>query len=229
MTRIVKEYDERYAEFLAVAQERFYRKGYEQTSVQEIITALGVAKGTFYHYFASKAELLNALVEQQYMHTVAALEPIVTDESHSAVEKLTAFFAHIGNWKAANRDLLIDTLYMFYQDDNLRLRSQMIAKLTAAIAPLLARIIRQGVEETTFNVAYPDEVAEIVLTMGMSCSDTIAGLLLAGTWDADAVRSVERKLVAYERSIERVLGATEGSLHLIPPETLRVWLPDTQG
>ncbi len=226
MVRIVKEYDERYAEFLAMAQELFYRKGYEQTSVQEIITALGVAKGTFYHYFASKAELLNALVEHQYLQTLAALEPIVADESSNAVEKFTALFAHIGSWKADNRDLLVDTLHMFYQDDNLRLRTSMMVKLTAAITPLFARVIRQGVAESAFNVAYPDEVAEIVLTMGLSCSEAIAALLLAGTWDEADVRNIERKLIAYERSIERVLGAPEGALRIIAPETLHIWLPN---
>jgi AcrR family transcriptional regulator len=226
MVRIVKEYDERYAEFLAIAQELFYRKGYEQTSVQKIITALGVAKGTFYHYFASKAELLNALVEHQYLQTVAALEPIVTDESRNAVEKFTALFTHIGTWKAANRDLLVDMLRMFYQDDNLRLRTRMMAQLTAAIVPLLARIIRQGVAEATFDVAYPDEVAEIVLTMGLSCSESIAALLLAGTWNDADIRSIERKLMAYERSIARVLGASEGALRIIDPDILTIWLPN---
>lgn len=228
MARIVKEHDERYADFLGIAQELFYRNGYEQTSVQEIITELGVAKGTFYHYFASKAELLNALVEHRYMQTVAALEPIVTNESLSAVEKFTALFAHISNWKAANRELLIDALRMFYQDDNLRLRSRLMTRLTAAIAPLLARIIQQGVAESIFDVAYPDEVAEIVLTMGLACSEAIAALLLAGTWEDDAVRSIERKLVTYERSIERVLGAAVGSLRLIDADTLNIWLPNQQ-
>ena len=50
MARIIKEYDERYTEFLDVAQKLFYSKGYEQSSVQGIIKAVNVAKGTFYGY-----------------------------------------------------------------------------------------------------------------------------------------------------------------------------------
>jgi AcrR family transcriptional regulator len=228
MARIVKEYDERYTEFLAVAQDLFYRKGYEQTSVQEIINTLGVAKGTFYHYFASKAELLNALVEHQYLQTVAALEPIVADDGQSAVEKFTSLFAHIGTWKTANRDLLMDALRMFYQDENLRLRNTMMAQSNAVVAPLLAQIIRQGVAESVFDVDYPDEVAEIVLTMGLACSEAISTLLLAGTWDETAIHSIECKLLVYQRSIERVLGAEQDALQLIDPDILNIWLPNNE-
>ncbi len=46
MARTVKEYDERYKEFLNVGQRLFYQKGYAQTSVQDIIGEIGVAKGT---------------------------------------------------------------------------------------------------------------------------------------------------------------------------------------
>lgn len=227
MVRVVKAYDERYADFLTVAHELFYRKGYDQTSVQEIISALGVAKGTFYHYFASKAELLNALVEHLYLQTVAALQPIVADESRSAAEKFSDLFLSMGSWEADNHDLLLEAVRMFHQDENLRLRSRMIAQLTTAVAPLVAQIIRQGVDESTFTVDYPDEAAEIVLAMGVACSDVIGALLVAGTWDKAAVQRIERTCMAYERSIERVLGAPKGSLRLIDLQTLAIWLPTT--
>jgi AcrR family transcriptional regulator len=224
MTRTVKEYDERYAEFLAIAQELFYRQGYEQTSVQEIITALGVAKGTFYHYFASKADLLSALVEHLYRQTVATLEPMVADESRSAVDKFNALFVQIGVWEADNRELLIDALHMLYQDKNLRLRSRMMAQSNAVIAPLLARIVRQGVAEGAFAVASPDDAAEIVLAIGMACFDMMSTLILMGPGSTEAAHTMKRKLSAYERSIERVLGAAADSLRLIDSETLQVWL-----
>ena len=54
MARTVKEPDVRRNEILDVAQQFFYTKGYEQTSVHDIIDQIGIAKGTFYHYFGSK-------------------------------------------------------------------------------------------------------------------------------------------------------------------------------
>lgn len=39
----------------------FYKNGYEQTTVEEIIAASKTSKGTFYHYFKGKEALLNSL------------------------------------------------------------------------------------------------------------------------------------------------------------------------
>ena len=39
----------------------FYKKGYEQTTVEDIINASRTSKGTFYHYFKGKESLLNSL------------------------------------------------------------------------------------------------------------------------------------------------------------------------
>ncbi len=225
MSRVVKEYDERYAEFLDVAQELFYQKGYEPTSVQEIIRRVQVAKGTFYHYFESKAALLDALVARMIEQTLAALQPLIDDASLDALTKFQQFFAATGNWKAANRDFLVEMMQVLYRDENVLLRTKMEAAAIALTAPLLAQIIEQGVAEKHFSVAHPTEAAEIVLTMGRACSNALVALLLTKQWDADARAAVERKLCAYERSIERILGADEDSLQLIAPDVLDVWLP----
>ncbi len=49
MARIVKAPDERRTEFIETAQALFYTKGYERTSVNDIIEAVGVSKGAFYY------------------------------------------------------------------------------------------------------------------------------------------------------------------------------------
>ena len=49
--RIVKEHDERKNEIIDTASCIFAQKGYDKTSVNDILNAIGIAKGTFYHYF----------------------------------------------------------------------------------------------------------------------------------------------------------------------------------
>ena len=60
--RIVKEHDERKNEIIETAAALFEQKGYEHCSVNDILNAIGIAKGTFYHYFKSKEEVLDAVV-----------------------------------------------------------------------------------------------------------------------------------------------------------------------
>lgn len=46
------------AKLLRVASAMFAERGFESTSVQQIVTAAGVTKGAMYHYYASKDDLL---------------------------------------------------------------------------------------------------------------------------------------------------------------------------
>ena len=64
MARIVKAHDVRKKEILDTAYALIYSVGYEQTTIEAIIGEMGIAKGTFYHYFKSKLDLLDSLVER---------------------------------------------------------------------------------------------------------------------------------------------------------------------
>lgn len=56
----------------------FYKKGYEQTTVEDIISASKTSKGTFYHYFKGKEALLNSLsdlFDEKYEELAAVIDP----------------------------------------------------------------------------------------------------------------------------------------------------------
>lgn len=57
--------DEKRQEMLAVAERLFCTKGYEATSVQDILDVLHASKGGFYHHFASKEMVLDTLCTQR--------------------------------------------------------------------------------------------------------------------------------------------------------------------
>lgn len=231
MARTVKEYDERYEEFLDAGQRLFYQKGYSQTSVQDIIGEIGVAKGLFYYYFSSKADLLDAIIERMTRQTLAALQPMIDDPTLTAPAKLEQFFSRTQSWKLANRKFLIDLMSVIYRDENLVLRTKILAATMPIAASQLAKIIRQGIAEGVYDVAYPEECAEIVLEIGQGLAQPIANLLLhgppVGVTLEEALQALERRLLAYERSMERVLGAAPGSISMLAPAQLRAWFVET--
>lgn len=57
--------DEKRQEMLAVAERLFCTKGYEATSVQDILDVLPCSKGGFYPHFASKEMVLDTLCTQR--------------------------------------------------------------------------------------------------------------------------------------------------------------------
>ncbi len=223
MARTVKDPDIRRNEILDVAQQFFYTKGYEQTSVQDIIDQVGIAKGTFYHYFGSKVELLDELIERMTDQVMALIEPVVADENLAAAAKFRQFFNVSAGWKAQSKTFLLDILRPYYAHDNAVFRHKMMAVGTTRIAPLLTCIVRQGVREGAFDTDYPDEIGEIVVLILSSFSEGLAFMILQETSNGDLLPAAEKKLIVSQHAIERLLGAAAGSLPIMDVESLKPW------
>ena len=86
MVRVVKDCDVLWNEILDSAQRFFYSKGYEQTSIQDIIDDIRIAKRTFYHYFNSKLDLRDTSIERMSAEILQSTEPTVADDRLGAVE-----------------------------------------------------------------------------------------------------------------------------------------------
>ena len=61
----MKKGDLRRAQILDTAEKLFFDKGYDRTSVQDILDAMGMSKGGFYHYFDSKESVLRSVSERR--------------------------------------------------------------------------------------------------------------------------------------------------------------------
>lgn len=217
---VAKEYDERKTEFLNTAMALFMQQGYDQTSVNAIINAVGVSKGAFYHYFKSKEELLDQLAERAAEQSLAGAQAIVDDPGLSAVEKLNALFAQTNQFKAQNRDLMIAIAQVFYSDGNILLRSRLSERSVERVAPIMAQILKQGQQEGSMNMVNPEETARFVLRIGTEVVQTFASGLGSGPYgpahlSPEARDQIKVAMEVYERSVERILGLNDGSLTLI--------------
>src|SRR5919204_3346182 len=102
MARILKkeEHTAKRNEILDVALRLVYSKGYDKMTIQDILDELRISKGAFYHYFDSKADVLEALVERMVVEQVEPLLfSIVQDPHLTALEKLQGYFDTSVRWK----------------------------------------------------------------------------------------------------------------------------------
>ena len=147
MTRTVKEPDERRSELIATAQQLFYAKGYESTSVRDIVKAVGVAQGTFYYYFDSKTAVLEAAVAEIGAHLLANLQEIVADVTLTTIPKWHKAIQVSGNWKIERKDEMIAVGRLLMMEENVLLRHKLRTETLKVAANEMAKIIAQGVEE----------------------------------------------------------------------------------
>jgi AcrR family transcriptional regulator len=209
--------------FVDVGVRLIQTRGYEQVSIQDVLDELAASKGAFYHYFDSKEGLLSAVVERIVATATATLEPITADPDLNAIEKFEAIFKGLARWKGERRELMLAILEVWASDDNAIVRERLRRDTVVHVAPLLARIVRQGVAEGTFSVSSPDAAARVLIAVIQGTSEVASELFFArqaGTVEFDAV---ERAFDAYTDALERILGLPSGTLELVDEATLHEW------
>lgn len=221
MTRVVKKPDVRKNEILDASQELFFKKGYENTTIQDILDMLNIAKGTFYYYFKSKDELLSALVERTTDQMTVQFTSVM-DSEQNAIQKFNGLFRAGSAYKRSNIDVFVVLLRFLYRDENMLMRTRMFRRIIEKAAPLFADIIRQGIKERLFNTPDPDEIAEMLIKIGQSLNEKICILILDKTRTPEQLCTMlERKIRLYERVLERILGAPRESIEIFIPDDYR--------
>ncbi|MCL5995503.1 MAG: TetR/AcrR family transcriptional regulator [Chloroflexi bacterium] len=229
MARTVKkeEYSAKRNEILAAAQRLVYTKGYERMTIGDILADLQISSGAFYHYFDAKPAVLEALIERIREESEKPLLPIVHDPDLPALEKLQGFFTTLDRLRVAQKTVVVDMLRVWYADDNAIVRQKVDEAVIQQRAPLLAEIVRQGIQEGVFTTAYPDQAGEVILSLLQGMGNTHARLLLSLEQERDELRCIERIVTthaAYMDAIERVLGAPPNSLYRTDAEAVKVWV-----
>ena len=80
---------------LAAAKKLFAEKGYDKTSIQDIIDKLGdLSRGAIYHHFKSKEAILERLNTDDWHASQALCDEIAKRDDMNAMEKLRSLFAN---------------------------------------------------------------------------------------------------------------------------------------
>ena len=209
--------------FVDTALRLIQTQGYEQTSIQDVLDDLDASRGAFYHYFASKTALLEAVVSRVVDGALTAAAPTVEDPRLTAVPKLEGLFGGIAQWKLERSELMLAITRVWLSDENTLMRDKMWQGLMAQLAPLLAAIVRQGKEEGAFAVTSPDDTARVMVALMRGLNDTAVRAFVDRQTGAITPDAVESLLTAYTEALERILGVPAGSLVLVEPATLREW------
>jgi AcrR family transcriptional regulator len=199
MARIVKTAEERKLEIIETSERMFREDGYANTSVNAIINEIGIAKGTFYHHFSSKEEVLEAIVDHALDRIVAMAEQIADDASMDALTKMEMLLSgsNIGDEETN------EVAQHLHSPGNRELHEATNIHTVLRLAPLFARIVEQGNQENVFDAKRPLETMQFMLTGGQF-------LLDGGLFEFTEEEIRTRRQVTQE-ILEKALGAESGT------------------
>lgn len=139
----------RRGELVDAALEVFSSRGVTAASVDDIVRAAGVAKGTFYLYFDSKDDAVNAVAERMVDEVGDRVEAAANSPGLSPPERLLTLgkaLAEIGN-QPYQRDLIA----VFHRPENRAVHERISVCMRARLAPTLAAIIASGIAAGSFR------------------------------------------------------------------------------
>ncbi len=199
MPRSTKANCDRRLEFINAAEALFNEKGFENTSIDDIVQRVGVAKGLFYYYFKSREELLAAIVDRILNEIETVVIRAMEKEGLTAMQRIHEMSTSSDLIRARSGKLM----RYFHEERNQALHLQLEVRTMKFLVPAMEAVIKQGVQEGVFNTPYPRETAIALFGIKGVSDHTNAG--------TDYHEDEERNVRIISFLSERLLGAKEGT------------------
>ena len=161
-------------ELIEAAVTVFSTKGVAGASVDDIVRTAGVAKGTFYLYFATKDDLVNAIASAMVEGVAERVQAVATDPARSPVERLLAFGAGIG--EVGDEPYERELIEVFHRPENRLLHDRIGERALVRLAPVVAGVISDGIAVGQFRQQDPHRAAAYVMACFGSLHEVVTAL-----------------------------------------------------
>ncbi len=178
------------------AYELFITKGYENTSVDDIIAKAKIAKGTFYYHFDSKEQMLEEVVNMMIASGVERAKEIIKQDM-KIEEKLvyTILALRVTPEEQSLQDVI-------HEKENIVLHKKTNDRIIEEAVPLLSQIARQAKKEGLFTC---DDNIEERVRMTLILSNEMF----------DHNETNKNQILVFIDTLEKIYGAKPGSLSFI--------------
>ncbi len=191
----MKKGEKRKLELLKIAYDMFLSRGYENTSVDEIIAEAQIAKGTYYYYFPSKEKMLEDVIEMMIESETENAKQIIGSDI-PVPQKIAGIIASI---KPDDKEKSISDA--LFRPENVLLHDKIRKKLVEVMVPLLAEVVEEGIKEGIFAC---DNIPERVRMLLVVSNDTFNDRSFT-----------ERDIAVFIDMTEKLLGAEKGTMSFV--------------
>lgn len=125
----------------------FAEKGYDSCSVNDILNAVGIAKGTFYYYFKSKEDVLDAAVEQVSEQIMEKIRKVADEKELSPADRIVQVLL-AAKVSGPTEEVLINEMH---KTQNALLHQKTLVSIITMLTPVLTEIVKEGNGRDVFS------------------------------------------------------------------------------
>ena len=182
-------------EILSVAYNLFITKGYDNTSVDEIIEKVNIAKGTFYYYFTSKEEMLDEVINKMINEEIIEAKKVVLMPI-PIEQKVVGIVTSLR--PKSNELNIVEALN---NDNNIKMHMKYNKRIIDEATIILKDVVLEGIDKGVFNCTNIEERIKLLLKMS---NDTF-----------DDNNFTNKDVEVYIDMVEKLLGANPGTMSFI--------------
>lgn len=168
----------------------FLKKGYDDTSIAEILNKCEIGKGTLYHYFGSKEAILDEVVKGINEEVFLKAKDLINPEMN-VYEKIITLMVSL-NIEEFEENILED----LHKPQNALFEEKSNKLLLETLTPIMAGIVEDGIKEGKFSTPYPKEVCQIIIISVLNLFDI----------NNEENESIEQTKEAFIYNMTRLLG-----------------------
>ena len=143
---------------LDVSQRLFLEKGYENTTIQDIVDELGgLTKGAVYHHFKSKEEIMDAVGDRMFFSN-NPFEAVRGRTDLNGLQKLREAV----RLNQSDQERVRLTAQSIPIAKSPRLLQEMIVSNRKVLTPYFLELIKEGNRDGSMHTNYPREIAELL-------------------------------------------------------------------
>ena len=191
----MKKGEQRKQELLKIAYRMFVEKGYDNTSIDEIIAEAGIAKGTYYYYFPSKEDTLEAVIDMMINEEVARAKEVVASPMPIPQKLAAVIYSLRPGQEEQNIAKVVES------NENIILHDKLNKRLIAEAVPLLSSVVREGIETGVFNCEQIEERVKMIL------------IICSRLFDEDDF--TENEVTAFIDVTEKIFGTQPGTMSFV--------------
>ena len=195
--------------------------GFDAASVDSIVSRAGLSKGTFFHFFPAKRDLLDAVCRRLAEEGWDAVKACLT-ESADPRQRLDRFVTETRRFRVTRASQIGGLWTSLGREENARVRAQVRLRHRELVLPAFTRLLAEGEACGQFHTGDPETTAELVLEFAEASAEETMRLMREK--GASALPQAKRRVNATLQALERVLGVPPGTLERVPDETLTPFL-----
>ena len=183
-------------ELIKTAYDLFITKGYENTSVDEIIAKAGIAKGTYYYHFESKEQMLEEVIDMMIYNGIERAKQVVNSDLKMEEKLVYTILALRVSPEEQSVQNAIHT------KENIILHEKINNKIIDEATPLISSIVREGIKDGIFIM---DDNVEERVRISLILSNEMF----------DHTEITKESVYVFIDTLEKIYGAKKGTLSFI--------------